>query len=232
MRSTNTPIFHTPFRLPALLAALGLLLVLAAGFAAPAEAATPAEQFVQTNVEKGLAILNNKKLSDEERRTEFRDFLLSLASLDRTARFTLGRAVRTATPEQVEAFTTAFRNYAIAVYQARLAAYSGQTLKVTGSTERAPGDYVVSTILVDPNASSDKQPIQVDFRVDKRHGKFKVLDVSVVGVWLAIEERDQFTSFLAQHNENVPTLTKHLNELAEKIAAGGSAANGDQANAR
>ncbi len=44
-----------------------------------------------------------------------------------------------------------------------------------------------------------------------------MLDVSVVGVWLAIEERDQFTAFLAQHNNSVPALTKHLNELTAKL---------------
>jgi phospholipid transport system substrate-binding protein len=206
---------------PLRLMAISLVLALASAFAAPACAATPAEQFVQANVQKGLSILNNKSVSEDQRRSEFRDFLLGLASLNRTARFTLGVAARTASPQDVDAFTTAFKNYAIAVYQARLSAYSGQTLKVTGSTERAPDDFVVSTVLVDPHASADKQPIQVDFRVDKDAGAFKVLDVSVVGVWLAIEERDQFTAFLAQNNNSVPALTKHLNELAAKIQAGG-----------
>ncbi len=100
----------------------------------------------------------------------------------------------------------------------------GQSLKVTGSTERAPNDFVVTTELVEPDGSTDKQPIAVDFRVFKDGGKFVVLDVSVVGVWLAIEERDQFTAFLAQHNNSVPALTRHLNELTAKLEAGGTQA--------
>lgn len=210
------------------LAALSLVLVLAAAFAAaPARASTPAEQFVQVNIEKGMHILNNKKLSDSARRTGFRDLLIGLTDIRRTALFTLGAARRSAHPHDIDAFVDAFKNYALAVYQSRLSAYSGQTLNVTGSTERAPGDYVVTSVLVDPNASSDKQPIQVDFRVDKNRGGFKVLDVSVVGVWLAIEERDQFTAFLAQHNNSVPALTKHLNELTVKLESGS-----DQASAK
>lgn len=210
------------------LAALSLVLVLAAAFAAaPARASTPAEQFVQVNIEKGMHILNNKKLSDSARRTGFRDLLIGLTDIRRTALFTLGAARRSAHPHDIDAFVDAFKNYALAVYQSRLSAYSGQTLNVTGSTERAPGDYVVTSVLVDPNASSDKQPIQVDFRVDKNRGGFKVLDVSVVGVWLAIEERDQFTAFLAQHNNSVPALTKHLNELTVKLESGN-----DQASAK
>lgn len=211
------------------LAVLSLVLLLAAAFAAPpARASTPAERFVQSNIEKGLHILNDKSLSEDAKRTDFRDLLLGLADIRRTALFTLGAARRTAHPHDVDGFVDAFKNYAIAVYQSRLSAYSGQTLKVTGSTERAPGDYVVTTLLVDPNGSSDKQPIQIDFRVDKSHGGFKVLDVSVVGVWLAIEERDQFTAFLAQHNNSVPALTRHLKELTTRLESGGT----DQASAK
>lgn len=203
-------------------AALALLLALTALIAAaPAQAATPAEAFVQTNVEKGLSILGNKKISDAQRKSEFREFLISLTDIRRTALFTLGAARRTAKPGDIDGFVDAFRDYAIAIYQARLSAYSGQSLKVTGSTERAPGDFVVTTLLVDPSGdSSDKQPIQIDFRVDQNNGKFAVLDASVVGVWLAIEERDQFTAFLAQNNDSVPALTRHLKELTTKLQSG------------
>ena len=80
---------------------------------------------------------------------------------------------------------------------------------------------MVTSVLVDPNNSADKQPIEVDFRVDGTgNNKFVVLDVSVVGVWLAIEERDQFSSFLAQHNDSVPALTKYLRDLAASLESG------------
>ncbi len=103
---------------------------------------------------KGHAHPQQQETSDDaQRATEFRDLLIGLTDIRRTALFTLGAARRTANPHDVDAFVDAFRNYAIAVYQSRLSAYSGQTLKVTGSTERAPGDYVVTTVLVDPNGS-------------------------------------------------------------------------------
>jgi len=203
-------------------AAMALVLALATLVgAAPARAATPAESFVQTSIEKGLGILGNKKISDTQRKTEFREFLIGLTDIRRTALFTLGAARRSANPTDVDAFVDAFRDYAIAIYETRLSAYSGQSLKVTGSTERAPGDFVVTTLLVDPSGdTAEKQPIQVDFRVDQDNGKFVVLDASVVGVWLAIEERDQFTAFLAQHDNAVPALTKHLKELTKKLESG------------
>ena len=205
------------------LAAAALAAVLAFGLASlPAQANTTAQAqtFVQTNVQKGLQILNNHKISDTDRRNQFRDFLISLSDLHRTAVFTLGAARRTATPAEINAFVDAFRDYAVAVYESRLSAYAGQTLKVTGAMERAPGDYVVTSVLVDPNGGSSDKPIEVDFRLVPSNGSFKVIDASVVGVWLAIEERDQFSSFLAQHSDSVSALTKHLEELAGNLRSG------------
>ena len=204
---------------------MGAIIMLLA-FVAPvmAEASLPpnsAETFVQTSVDKGLAILSNHRIPDDARRQQFRDFLINLTDIKRIAMFTLGNAKRTATPDQVNTFIDAFRDYAVAVYESRLNQYAGQSLKVTGATERAPGDFVVTTVLVDPlGQAKNQEPIEVDFRVLNDKGHFVVIDASVVGVWLAIEERDQFTSFLAQNNDSVPALVSHLKELTAKLRAG------------
>lgn len=188
-----------------------------------ARAQTAAEDYVRTNVQKGLSILNNRNIPDAERRAEFRSFLTTLTDIRRIALFTLGPARRTATPAQIEAFVDAFRNYAVAVYESRLKAYSGQTLRVTGSTARGPNDYIVTTTLVDPTGRTEAQgePIEVDFRVDSSNGRFIVIDASIVGVWLALEERDQFTAFLEENNGNLDGLITHLNTLTNRLRGGG-----------
>jgi phospholipid transport system substrate-binding protein len=208
--------FHF-FRLRAFLAAFFAMMLVAA----PAMANAPAEAFVQQNVQKGLVILNNHSIPDAQRRSQFRDFLTSLTDIRRIALFTLGAERRTAAPGDVEAFVNAFRNYAVAVYESRLTQYSGQYLRVTGSTERAPGDDIVSTVLVDPSGkSSGEAPIEVDFRVLSDNGRLVVTDVSIAGVWLALEERDQFAAFLQQNNGNVSALTAHLQQMADQIRNG------------
>ncbi|HTT82386.1 MAG TPA: ABC transporter substrate-binding protein [Rhizomicrobium sp.] len=182
-----------------------------------------AENYVSANVQRGLTILNNRGLSEEQRRAQFRDFLTSLTDIRRIAVFTLGAARRTASPAQIDAFVDAFRNYAVAVYQSRLRAYAGQYLKVVGGRVHGPGDYIVQTILVDPTGRTEQQgePIEVDFRVDGADGHFVVIDVAIAGVWLALEERDQFTAFLEENNGNLTALINHLNELAARLNGGG-----------
>ena len=183
--------------------------------AAPSSAAAPAEAFVQENVSKGLAILNNHGASPEQRRQQFQGFIMGLTDMHRIANFTLGVYRRSATPAEQDQFAAAFQGYAIAVYQSYFSKYSGQTLRVTGSQEHAPGDTIVQTVMVDPNDHSGQQPLEIDFRVLSDNGKFVVIDFSVAGIWLAIEERDQFSSFLGQNGGSIPTLISHLHELAK-----------------
>lgn len=196
-------------------AVLAVLLSVAAFAAAPASAASPAESFVQTNVQKGLSILNNKALSEDQKRSQFQSFLIGLTDMKRIANFTLGVYRKSASPQEQDQFAAAFQAYAIAVYQSYFAKYSGQTLRVTGSTEKSPGDTIVQTMLIDPNDHSGKQPLEVDFRVLTDNGKFVVVDFAVGGIWLAIEERDQFSGFLGQNGGNIQTLIKHLGDLAK-----------------
>ena len=197
-------------------AVLAAALVLPA-LTAPAFAANVAESFVADNIHKGLDILNNKGLTTPQRRDQFEQFLLGLTDMKRIADFTLGQYRRTSPPGDVQAFEAAFQNYAVTIYQSYFSKYAGQTLKVTGSTERSPTDFIVATQLIDPNDHSSQPPLEVDFRVRTDTGKPVVIDVSVAGIWLSIEERDQFVAFLGQNNGNVRLLIGHLADLARQF---------------
>ena len=197
-------------------------LLLSATLAAPlamalpaAAAANVAESFVDDNIHKGLEILRDKKLNTVQRRDQFETLLLGLVDVRRIALFTLGQYRRTAPPEDVEAFVNAFKNYATAAYQSYFAKYTNQTLKVSGSTERSPTDFIVQTLLVD--ASSNQPPAEVDFRVRTDTGKPVLVDVAYQGIWLSLEQRDQFVAFLGQNNGDVRSLIAHLSDLAVNL---------------
>ncbi|HEY1961071.1 MAG TPA: ABC transporter substrate-binding protein, partial [Rhizomicrobium sp.] len=169
---------------------LSLVVLASCAFAIPgvvdrAQASPAAENFVRTNVDHGLQILNNPSLSKAQRQQQFRGFLMTLTDLRRIALYTLGPARRMATPADQEAFVTAFREYAFAVYGAEFSKYGGQTLRITGSYERGPGDELVRTVLVDPQAPAGQQPIEVDFRVYGNGGHYSVVDIVVAGLDLA-----------------------------------------------
>ena len=206
----SMPLMRVALLAFAILAAAPLLMVRPA-----AAAQNVAEAFVDKNIHEGLDILKDKKLNTVQRRDQFATLLLGLVDVRRIALFTLGQYRRTASPEDVEAFVGAFKNYATAAYQSYFAKYANQNLKVIGSTQRDPTDFIVQTQLIDPRSS--QQPAEVDFRVRTDAGKPVLVDVAYQGIWLSLEQRDQFVAFLGQNNGNTRTLNAHLSELAVNL---------------
>jgi len=189
-------------------------LVLTLGLTArPAFAASPAEQYITDGVQKGMAILNNSQLSKDQRKTEFQNFLIGLTDIPVIARYTLGQYRRSASPEDQAAFEAAFKDYALAVYQSYFSKYSGQSLKVTGSYTLDTDETVVKSVTVDPKKPGAK-PFEVNFRVQNNGGRQVVVDFSVEGVWIRELERNDFTSYLGQHNGDVKQLIAMLKQKA------------------
>lgn len=183
---------------------------------APANAGQDAEAFAQRLIDRGVGILRNT--SDPARRTKFRDFITQYADARKTALFTLGNYRRGANDADVEAFVTAFTAYATAVYESRLDQYKGQTLKVVGSIDNKANDVTVNMVVVDPSATNQ---LRVAFRLLGGNNNYRFVDIQVEGIWLSIDQREQFAAFLSKNNGNIPRLTAHLQTQAQQIMAGG-----------
>ena len=188
-----------------------------------AQDASAAQSYVQSNVQTALGILQDTSLSASARRERIHAFLLSLLDTQRVALFMLGSAQSTASPSAVAAYTDACRDFMAANYDSKLGTYAGQTLRVTGATQHAPGDFIVSAVVIDPSGSANgKAPPEVDFRVIDDGGRFFIVDASIEGVWLAVAERDDFQGFLNAHNGDVAALTTHLKDLTAQLNASAS----------
>jgi ABC-type transporter MlaC component len=152
-----------------------------------AASANPAEAFVQENVDRAFAILNNTAVPEEQRYAQFRELILSLMDARRIGMFTLGPYANRASQAEIESFIAAFSDYTIRfIYGAGFAQTEGNAPKVTGSTQRAVDDVVVNCEAEGPSA----QPIKVAFRVRRSaDGRPIVTDLQVEGVWLALLQR-------------------------------------------
>ena len=182
---------------------------------APAALANPeTETFIQKNLDKGYTILNNMTLSDAQRREQFRALLLGLAASRRIALFTLGSYAAGSPSDVVDNFVAAFTNYSIAIFEKGLSRYEGQTLKVTGSLDRAADDSLVQANLLSP---SRPEPTKLTFRVRRTEtGVPTITDLLVDGVSLATTERNDFIAFLQQHGGSIPELAMRLNAMGDK----------------
>lgn len=182
--------------------------------ASAASADAAAEAFVTERANQILSILGDDSMAMDAKKAQFRTIVDEVADVPAIARFVLGRYSREASESDLAAFTQVFRDYATGFYEARLDDYGGQTVTVTGSTDRQPGDSVVHTVISGGDAD---EPLNVNWRVLEREGGPRVVDVEVLGVWLAINERDTVTSII---NNNRGSIAAATEALRQKIAQG------------
>lgn len=182
---------------------------------APAQAQSArdaaAEAFVQQGAREVLAVLNDRSKADAAKRETFRALVNRLVDVPKVTRFVLGKYARSATPDQYQRFANAFRTYAENVYMSRIDEYHGEKVVVTGSLVRKPGDVLVTTQLAGGRSSA---PTNIVWRVLGGPAGWKVVDVQVSGVWLAITQQQDFVATIDNAGGKIDVLTGQL--LADK----------------
>jgi ABC-type transporter MlaC component len=182
---------------------------------ADAQKANEAELFVQASIDRGYQILNNKGLSQAERQAGFREFLNSITDTKRVALFTLGTYARNASKADVDRFMVAYDDFAAAMYQGYFDWYTGQSLRVANSVVRTQDDVVVYADVIGPNGAPQ---FKVGFRVRKDAAQKNIVtDFQFEGVWLALNQRSDFTSFLQQNKGDFTLLSAELQKRTQRF---------------
>jgi phospholipid transport system substrate-binding protein len=172
-----------------------------------------AEQFVQFQAQRIIGVLNNRTLSSAQRIRTFGEIVNEIADIPRITTFVLGKYARTITPGQMQRFGPIFRQYEQNVYETRLSDFHGQTVTVTGSVARQADDVIVNTLI---GGGGLQQPLPVAWRVLGGDARWKVVDVQVNGIWLAITQQQDFVSTIDNHGGAVDALISQLQQQTEQ----------------
>src|SRR5689334_10336073 len=162
--------------------------------AAPAAAAADPAAMISNLGSRALQVLG-KDATQAQRVARFRELLRQDFDVPGIGRFVLGRYWNQATEEQRAEFVKLFEDYIAMAYASRLAEYTGETFKVTGSRPEAEG-AIVSSQIIRPSGAA---PVKVDWRLTSRDGNYKISDDSVDGISMAVTQRSEFASVI-QHN--------------------------------
>lgn len=150
--------------------------------------------FVSGFAQKGIVEILSAQIPPTEKATRFRTLFTSNFDIPAIARFVLGRYARTVQPQELAQFTTLFEDVIVLTWSRRFAEYNGQTLAVAGSTPDGDAGALVKSTVVG-NAGEN---FVVDWRLRKRDDGFKVVDIVVAGVSMAITYRQEYTTIIAQ----------------------------------
>lgn len=174
---------------------------LAFSAAATATETSDPEAMIAGATEQVVAYLADGVM-DETEATE----IMKLLDVDKIARFSLGRYARRASDEEYVRYRDAFSNFLASQIMMHFEDFSGAEIAVQGSTARSDEDVIVSTEVVRGGGDD----MTISWRVVKSDGRWAVVDVEALGLWLAIEQRAQFATILDKNNGNIDALIDQL----------------------
>ena len=130
--------------------------------------------------------------------------------------FVLGRYWRTATPEQRDAFIKAYREMNIKTWSKRFDEFKGRNFKFIGTT---PSNSANQIFVNSEVPMPEGQPAKVVWRVKQTGDTFKIVDIIIENVSLAITARNEYSAYIKKSPNGVDDLIKDLQQkVADKPA--------------
>lgn len=126
----------------------------------------------------------------------------------------VGRFWRQATPEQQQRLQAEFKTLLVRTYAGALTQVKDQSIALRPLRSR-PED---TEVVVRTEIRGRGDPIQLDYRLEKSSGVWKIYDVNVLGIWLADQYRNSFAQEIGANG--IDGLIKALADRNLKAAGG------------
>ena len=194
----------------------GIAAVAVLAFAAPvgtafAQAQGDAAAFVAEFTRKGITDILAAPIANTEKQARFRDIFKTYFDLPGIGRFVLTRYWAAATPDEQAKFTRLFEDVIVYTWSRRFSEYNGQSLMIQGQQADGKDGTLVKSTIVGNNSSH----FGVDWRLRKRPEGFKVLDIVVEGVSMAITYRQDYSTVISQTGSFAGLLTQMEKQVAD-----------------
>lgn len=140
--------------------------------------------------------------------------VLPYVNFQRMTALAAGRFWREATPEQQKALTNEFRALLVYTYSGAISQVKDQKLEFKPMT----GDPADNEVVVRSQVTrAGGEPIQLNYRLEKLPGGWKIYDVNVLGAWLVETYKGNFAAEISRGG--IDGLIKTLSEKNKQLAA-------------
>lgn len=169
--------------------------------------ANGAEQFVKNVTKDGIENIINANIPQKEKDARFEKLFNNALDLKFIGQFVLGRYWRTASPAQREAFIDAYRELNIQTWSKRFDEFKGRKFIFQGTTPSNSANqvFVNTEVPMDQGA-----PAKVVWRVKQTGDSYKIVDIIIENVSLAITARNEYSAYIKKAPNGVDDLIKDL----------------------
>ncbi len=143
--------------------------------------------------------------------------VMPVVNFARMTALTVGIHWRRATPEQQDKLMSAFRELLLLTYADALKQVQDTTVQVRPARYTPEdSDVIVRTFVV----RTGKEPIQLDYRLERTPTGWKIYDFNVLGLWLVDHYRSQFGQLASSRGiDGLISALNSKNQSLRKLAA-------------
>lgn len=160
-----------------------------AGRTTSSGAVAGAVNFVEHLGRQTIAVIHANPKDAERRHEELKGVVRDGFNLEIIARFVLGHYWREATPRQRNEFRDLFTEHMLNGYARKLDSYRAETFTVISTRQVSERDVLVETEIL-----GEDGPSGAKWRVKVESGRYKIVDVVVDGISLALAQRQEIVS--------------------------------------
>lgn len=166
-------------------------------------------------IQQGLAVLKDKSLSTDARREKFEQIAYANMNFEVMGKMSLGASYRSLSADQQTKYQQTFKQLIANTYGHLIDDYTDEEIKISGDRQEQRDDWtVVSHITGTKNGAPNSEIAEVDYRLRRTDGQWKVIDFTVDNVSMVQNYRSQFQGIMS--NGGIDQLLKLL---SDKIAA-------------
>lgn len=185
---------------------LGLFLI-----STVAHADNPAINFVNSLADNVINNILTADISKDEKMSRFKSEFETALDLKNIGQFVLGVYWRKASAEERSAFLEAFMDFTTKTWADRFNLYQGQKIIFTGVRNAEKKQLYVDSVI------QNNPPVEVIWRLKHKDDTYRIIDIIIENVSMAMTYRNEYSAFLQTHNGNVTELTKELVEKSNNF---------------
>jgi len=164
----------------------------------------PAIEFVDNLADEVINTILTADVSKEEKLERFRKEFTEALDLKNIGQFVLGVYWRKATTEEKDAFLDAFMDFTTKTWADRFDSYQGQKIIFTGVRNAERNQFYVDSSI------QNNPPVEVIWRLKQKDNSYRIIDIIVEGVSMAMSYRNEYSAYLQAHGGSVCELTREL----------------------
>lgn len=176
-------------------------------------AQNPAINFVDDLADDIIKNVLTAEVTPEQKLETFREAFTKAVDLKSVGQFVLGVYWRKASETDKQAFLDAFTEFTTKTWADRFNMYNGQDILFTGVRNAERNQYYVDSHI------EDKEPVEVIWRLRQKGDSYKIIDIIVEGVSMAMSYRNEYSAILQQNGGNVAALAEELRKKSTEFDA-------------